>query len=271
MEKPVIIQETLQCLRDSHGEVLAAERIERLVVGVFFTAVQLAGGSCGVARSDLTGLDCSASHGRNLGEFAPGRLTGKPILDVLGHPADRLLFDSVKMAILNAVSAGVTARAAYPIEVGRDPIEWIDSSPGQRVVLVGAFPAYMDRLAEQPCTLQVLELDEAAFPARHRHRYVPAAQAGEVLPRADSVILTGSTLVNHTLHDLLPLIPPAAFTALVGPSSGLLPEVLFRHGIDLIGTIRILDPDTLFRVVGEGGAGYHLFRTCAEKICIFHG
>ncbi len=267
----MIIQETLRHLHDFHDGILARERIERLVVGVFFTAVQLSGGTCGVARSELAGeLSGTTSHQRNLGEFSPGRLKGRAILDVLNHPDDRPLFASVKMAVLNAVSATIIAQGGYTVMAGRDPIEWIDASAGRTVTIVGAFHSYMDKLSELPCKLQVLELDANAFPERHRRLYVPAERASEILPGSDAVILTGSTLVNDSLDDLLALISPRAFTTLVGPSGGLLPDILFRKGIDLIGTIRILDPGTMFTVVSEGGAGYHLFRTCAEKICLLH-
>ncbi len=267
----MIIEETIQYLHDSHADILSSERIERLVVGVFFTAVQLSGGTCGLARSELSGeLCCTTDHQRNLGEFSPGRLKGKTIFDILDHPDERPLFASVKMAVLNAVSARIIASCDYTVMTGRDPIEWIDASAGKTVTIVGAFQAYMDKLSELPCRLQVLELDPTAFPERHRRLYVPAERAADVLPGSDAVILTGSTLVNNTLDDLLALISPQAFTVLVGPSAGLLPDLLFRKGIDLIGTIRILDPGIMFTVVSEGGAGYHLFRTCAEKICLFH-
>lgn len=267
----MIVQETLQYLHDSHGGMLAGERIENLVVGVFFTAVQLSSGTCGLARSELAGERCcAAGHTRNLGEFSPGRLKGRTILDILNHPDEQPLFASVKMAVLNAVSARIIASGGYRVVAGRDPIEWIDASAGRTVTIVGAFQSYMDKLSEQPCNLQVLELDANAFPERHRRLYVPAERAAEVLPGSDAVVLTGSTLVNHTLDDLLALISPHAFTVLVGPSSGLLPDVLFRKGIDLVGTIRIFDPAIMFTVVSEGGAGYHLFRTCAEKICLLH-
>ncbi|MDD8012505.1 MAG: DUF364 domain-containing protein [Acidobacteriota bacterium] len=267
----MIIAETIRQLHDSYASLLVSERIERLVIGVFFTAVQLSGGSCGLAHSELEGgRCCTTGHQRNLGEFSPGRLKGKTILDILNHADERPLFASVKMAVLNAISARIIASGNYKIVAGRDPIEWIDASAGRAVTIVGAFQAYMDKLSELSCTLQVLELDVTAFPERHRRLYVPAERAAEILPGSDAVILTGSTLVNDTLDDLLALIPPRAFTILVGPSSGLLPDCLFRKGVDLIGTIRILDPDTMFTVVSEGGAGYHLFRTCAEKICLLN-
>ncbi len=268
----MIIQETLRHLRDAHGDLLVSERVDRLVVGVHFTAAQLSGGTCGIARSDLSADKCcAAARPRDVGAFSPGRLRGRPVLDILEHSDDRPLFNSVKLAILNALSARVIARSDYTIEAGRDPIEWIDVSAGRVITIVGAFQSYMDRLSAEPCELHVLELDPGAFPERHRRLYVPAGQAAEVLARSDAVIITGSTLVNQTMDDLLGFIRPGAFTAVVGPSSGLIPDALFRKGVSLIGTIRILDPEAMFTVISEAGSGYHLFGTCAEKICLLHG
>jgi uncharacterized protein (DUF4213/DUF364 family) len=265
----VIIQETIQYVMDTQKNLLASERIERLVIGVFFTAVQLSGGACGLAKSELTGKSTYAvGYGRHKGEFAPGQLKGRSILDVLLRVDDHPFSDSIRLAVLNAVSTQMIAQGGYTVERGRDPIEWVDASAGKRVTLVGAFSSYMDKLSETLCTLRVLELDVDAFPERHRHLYVPAERAAEILPDSDTVVLTGSTLVNRTLDDLLALLPPRAFTIMVGPSVGLFPNVLFRRGIRLIGTIRVLDPDIMFLMVSEGGAGYHLFGTCAEKICI---
>lgn len=224
-----------------------------------------------MARSELSGETAGGvAQSRNPGEFAPGRLRGRPVSDLLRNEDVRPLWTSIRIAILNAMAASLTGQAGCRILANRDPLEWVDASAGKTVVLVGAFQSLMDKLAGQPCRLRVLELDPGAIPERHRRFYVPAAQAPEILPLAHSVVLTGSTLVNHTLDGLLACITPGTFTALAGPSAGLPPAILFRKGISLIGTIRILDPETMFTVVEEGGAGYHLFRTCAEKICILH-
>jgi hypothetical protein len=45
---------------------------------------------------------------------------------------------------------------------------------------------------------------------------------------------------------------------------------LFKHGVDIIGTIRIKDPGLLFTLVGEAAAGYHLSHYCAKKISILN-
>ena len=265
----MVLEETLRYLHERHPDLLAAERVERVAVGVFFTAVQLSGGHCGLSRTESEAEGCCAAGPRDLGEFRPGTLSGRPAAEILAHPPHRSLFQSVRMATLNAVSAAVLAGSPYRIEAGRDPVEWVDTAAGRNVTLVGAFQSYLDRLAETPCTLRVLELEEEAVPPRHRGRYVPAEKAAEVLPRSDAVLVTGSTLSNGTVDGVLSLIPPGAYSAVVGPTSGLVPEALFRLGVRVVGSTRVLDPGRMFDIVGEGGAGYHLFRDgCAEKICI---
>jgi len=267
----MIVDETIRRLRESHGDILDAERIGRLVVGVGFTAVQLSGGSCGLAATDPSGMSRRAcDHGRTEEACAPGRWRGRSVREVLESAEDGPVTRAVRMAVLNAVSARVIARGSYRIEAGRDPLEWVDTAAGRTVTLVGAFPSYMDKLAARPCTLRILEMDPEAVPERYRPFYVPADRAGDVLPASDAVLITGSTLVNRTLDGLLALVPRRAFKALVGPSGGLLPDVLFRRGVDVIGTIRILDPELMFAIVSEAGFGFHLFGTCAEKICILH-
>jgi putative heavy-metal chelation protein len=67
----------------------------------------------------------------------------------------------------------------------------------------------------------------------------PADQADEVLPSADVVLITGTTLVNDTLEHLLALCRPAARAVVVGPTVGLLPDALLRRGVDVLGGIGI--------------------------------
>jgi len=75
-------------------------------------------------------------------------------------------------------------------------------------------------------------------------------------------------LANNTLDNLLEIIPQKSRVILVGPTSGLLPDVLFTRGVDIIGATRITDPDKMLELVAEGAAGFHLFNYCATKICI---
>ncbi len=99
-------------------------------------------------------------------------------------------------------------------------------------------------------------------------RFVPVNQTPDTFKDSDIVIITGYTLLNRTLDDLLHMIPPACQVVVVGPSSSFIPDILFRHRVDIIGSVSITDRHRLFEVVSEAGAGFHLFRYCAKKICL---
>jgi uncharacterized protein (DUF4213/DUF364 family) len=116
--------------------------------------------------------------------------------------------------------------------------------------------------------LHVLELNEGALPPDQKKYFVPADEFRSVLPESDIVLITGQTLVNRTIDDLLSAVRQGAQVAVTGPSSGILPDVLFSNGVTMIGTLRIDKPEILFDIVAQGGMGYHLFKYCARKICI---
>jgi uncharacterized protein (DUF4213/DUF364 family) len=90
-----------------------------------------------------------------------------------------------------------------------------------------------------------------------------------ILPHSDITIITGQTIVNRTIDDILSAITPGTDVVVTGPSSNLLPDVLFANKVRIIGAVRILDPALLFDLAGEGGTGYHLFEySAAAKISI---
>jgi uncharacterized protein (DUF4213/DUF364 family) len=111
-------------------------------------------------------------------------------------------------------------------------------------------------------------MNESALPPEYRKYFVPADAYKTIVPESDIVIITGQTLVNSTIDDLLDAVNPGSQVIVTGPSGSILPDILFRNGVSIIGAVRITDPELLFDVAGEGGTGYHLFEYCARKICI---
>lgn len=76
------------------------------------------------------------------------------------------------------------------------------------------------------------------------------------------------TLVNQTFADISKVLSPTSLNIVTGPTSSFLPDALFINKIHLIGATRLTRPDLIFQLAAEGGAGYHLFRYCAEKITL---
>jgi uncharacterized protein len=96
----------------------------------------------------------------------------------------------------------------------------------------------------------------------------PADDAGLVIPSADVVLITGTTLLNDTLENLLARCRPDARVVMVGPTVGLMPDAFLRRGVDVLGGVRVTAPDAFLDVLAEGGSGYHFFGRSAEKVVL---
>ncbi len=142
--------------------------------------------------------------------------------------------------------------AAVNALLPQNPALWLDLNAeavlarygaGKRVALVGHFP-FIPRLRAEVGTLWVLE-------QQPRGEDLPAEAAARVLPQADVIALTGTTLINHTFEGLMALRRPEALVLLLGPSTPLSP-VLFDYGIDLISGSVVEAIPTVLRAVSQG-------------------
>lgn len=267
----MIIDETFKVIETQYGQRLSSVSIEQIVAGVYLTAIKLSSGYSGLASNDLNSLDC-CTHNRNrgFGDFTPGNFKGRKLIDLFNHNEQSCLFKALKLAAMNALSAELIAESKYRIIENLDPIELIDLSGKKQVCVVGAFLSYIKKIAVSDSVLKIIELNKNAVPEEYQQYYISAELSEDALAHSDIVIITGSSLANDTLDKLLEVIPGKAKVILVGPTSGLFPDVIFSKGVDIIGSTRITDPDKMLELVAEGAAGFHLFNYCASKICIIN-
>ncbi len=265
----MIVEKTIQFILDKYALQYRNTTIEKIICGATFTAVQLSNGYCGLAKTECNE---PAMHGHRRKEslYLPGNIKGNKVLDFLKYHSNENYLDIIKLATINALSAEIMAKANYHIIENKDPLELVDIT-NKRIAMVGAFCSYIRKLSQMPCTLKVLELNANAFEKEYIHLYIPAERFNEIFSNADIVIITGSTLANHTMEQLLSEVPKNATVIVVGPTSGILPEFLFEQQVSIIGATQVIDADKLFSVIAEGGAAYHLFDGgAARKICILH-
>jgi uncharacterized protein len=116
---------------------------------------------------------------------------------------------------------------------------------GKNVALVGHFP-FIQQLRQSAKNLWVIE----QHPADDEY---PAESAGDLLPQANVVAITGSALVNHTLDGLLSLCNLDSTVMVLGPSTPLSP-ILFDHGITILSGTRVVDEVSVLRTVGQGAS-----------------
>ena len=131
---------------------------------------------------------------------------------------------------------------------------------GQKVAMIGRFP-FADTLREDCDQLWVFER------GLNRHQEDFGEEAMEqLLPRADVVAVTATTLLNQTLPTVLAGVRPDAFVMLLGPSTPLTPA-LFRFGFDVLCGTVVDDPDAVLRAVEQGAVTSQI--TGVRRVCLW--
>lgn len=269
----MILDETIAAARDILGREAEEITVERVVIGLFFTGVKLSNGIAGACATPIKTIPeavCCPSSAMAM-PF-PGKLRGRKATDLAREAlAPEGIRRAVGVATVNALADYCWQLRPRPEIEMRDGVDAFDASeirPGQHVVVVGAFVPFLKELKRRGQPYLVLEQDPATLKADEMPFFRPAAQASQVLPGADVVLITGSTLVNNTLEDLLALARPEARVTIVGPTVGMLPDAFVARGADVLGCLRITDPDAFLDMLAEGGSGYHLFGRSAHKVSL---
>lgn len=204
-------------------------------VGPFWTVVWTERGA-GLAS---TQRDAHTPHGHSLIRWA-GDLVDHDAGELAGllrskSPMEAALGMATINGLLEVDDSSLTDRNASA--------EIIQRGEGRRVVIAGHFP-FIPKVRRAVGRLDVLELDPGP-------NELPPRAAAEVIPQADVVAITGTSLVNKTFDKLIRHCRPEAFVLLLGPTSPLSP-VLFDYGVDLIAGTRVADPATALAVAGQG-------------------
>ncbi len=204
-------------------------------VGAFWTVVW---GEFGAGLAS-TQRDTHTPHGHSLIRWA-GDLTDHTAQELAGllqarSPMETALGMAAVNSLLDVDESRLTDRNAAE--------EIIQRGEGKRVVIVGHFP-FIPRVRRAVAHLDVLELDPG-------HDELPTKAAAGVIPQADVVAITGTSLVNRTFDRLTAHCRTDAFVLLLGPTSPLSP-VLFDYGVDLIAGTRVVDPERALLVASQG-------------------
>ncbi len=273
MHAEPILTETIAGIQSILGADLNQIVVERAVIGLFFTGVKLSAGVAGACATPLRSIpDAVCCPSSAMAMPFPGKLRGRMARDLLKETtAASGIRRAVGVATMNALAELCWQRrtpAAVELRAGVDAYDAADIRPGEHVVVVGAFVPFLKALKRSDQRFTVLEMDPATLKPDELPYFRPADEAGLVMPSADVVLITGTTLLNDTLENLLALCRPDARVVVVGPTVGLLPDAFLRRGVDVLGGVRITAPDAFLDVLAEGGSGYHFFGRSAEKVVL---
>ena len=217
--------------------------VSDLRVGAFFTAVV----SRGVGLAS-TLRRVAHAPGRppvcRAGDLLPSGAAGLAEL----CRSDSLLEASIGLAALNSAISVDGSRLPE-----RNASELLsERGRGRPVAIVGGFP-FARILRGVASELFVFERGAQVGPGQ-----VPAERMPELLPRVHVAAISSTTLLNHTLDEILGWLDPDCFKVLVGPSTPLA-GVLLDLGFDALCGSVVDQPARALDCVSQG-ATFRQFR-----------
>ena len=203
-----LLMKTVDRLRSMLGPEMDLLTIERAVIGIFFSGIKLSngeGGICFTPVKEIPEAVCCPSSARAMPNS--GKLVGQPV----GYYIQRMqnggpLQKALGIAVLNALSA-TCWRAQPPTEyrliTGADPVENRTIDDDANVVVIGALVPYFKMLKQRKKPFTILEKDSRTLKPDEMQFFQPQEKAAVCIADADLLIITGTTLINNTLEDIL--------------------------------------------------------------------
>lgn len=271
----ILLEETVAHVKNILGEKINDFTIERAVFGLFFTGVKLSdgqGGLCFTPVKEMPQAVCCPSSARAMP--LSGRLTKRSIEETLADlESNNILRKTLAIATLNALSAscwnaGEAQRSGYALELDKNTFDEVEIPAEGKTVVVGALVPILKRLIKSHADFTVLEMDKRTLKGAELDHYAPPEDAHLYIPEADLVVITGVTILNDTLPNLLQLVKPGAQVVVTGPTASMLPNSFFKRGVTMMGGVLVTKPDEVLDCISEGGSGYHFFGRSAERLVI---
>jgi uncharacterized protein (DUF4213/DUF364 family) len=212
--------------------------VQRVIVGAFWTAVLLDSEhpNCGIASS-MREYDHQEGPQVEGAGFLENK-TARELSQLLY--STNVMEASIGMAAFNAT---VNPDSRYCTEENARELI-LQKGQNRNVAVIGHFP-FVDKIYKAARNCWVLEL-------RPKSGDLPADRAKEILPKAEVIAISGTTLINHTFDDLMKWCESDAFVILLGGSAPLTP-VLFELGVNAIAGTYITEPEAAIRVISQGG------------------
>lgn len=235
------------------GQQAAEQLVTDVRIGLGYTAVELAGGRVGVA---FTFRD--AARGRCCAFQGIHPLSGRPVSELvtLLGSADPIEA-AVGLACVNALVNELDERFCEG-----DILDHLKLQPDDHVGMVGHFEPLVAGLKEKVRSLTIF--DQRTDPDGNIR---PADEALDALSSCQVALITATTIINHTIDDLLVSTGSCREVAIIGASTPMLPDAFSAVNVTLLSGIVVRNAKEVLRVVSEGG-GMRQFKPYIRKVSL---
>jgi len=250
------MRELLDYLKKELGRSISEVKVESIRIGLAYTAVVLSSRHPGVAYTPTNDLpECTVLADA-------GKIAGRSAVTVMNKvESPNLVETAVGVATINALSQA--AFEAKPEKYVFSDIDVLDLiQPKDKVVTVGYFGPLVHKILRKTQDIHVLEKRRIKDKRVHM---IPQHDVPTVLPSSNILLISGSTIVNKTINQILKLRGNAKEVVLLGPTASMVPQPLFKKGATAVMGVKIIDTEKMLRVVSESGGTQQLLSTCAKK------
>ncbi|MFX1374218.1 MAG: Rossmann-like domain-containing protein [Promethearchaeota archaeon] len=264
----MILEKTVEIIKQIYNtQEIIPPKINKVVIGLGYTGVEVSDvdltpilGLASTLPSVLNNTDCSKIS------FA-GNLASMKLLELVEWSC---LIPSIEkiigIATLNAVSQHILRIKNPYSKLNGDPINYLEINQDTKITIIGLMKPIIRKLSKKTKNITLIE-DSMSIPQEFS-KYYFRKNIGELEKEeisTDILFCTGTSLINNTLEDILNLYRSNAKKIIVmGPSIGLLPNILFDSGVDIVGGMEIIAPEATMRIIQEGG-GTKLFKKYGKK------
>ena len=224
----------MQILNDIISSLTVDSPVREVRTCTYWTAV--ISQNCGLASTFRD--ECPAEHDKPV--WDAGKLTQKSAKELAQYvESDNLLEATIGMAAVNSL---INVDEGKCVELNAFDVI-AERGEGKNIAVIGHFP-FIPKLRKIAKELWVLE-------KRPQPGDLTEDMTPEVLGKADLVAISATTIINHTLEELLHYCKKDAFKIMLGPTTPM-SHVMFDHSLDVISGVKVVDEEMVLRCISEG-------------------
>ena len=230
---------TLKALYERSAPLAENKKVSDLRIGLGYVGVRLEDHSMGLAALLFDAIPSSCTVLRDAGTHA-----GSPAASLLKYlvegknPLERAMGLATANALIDPPREAADDREATT---------YLDLRAGERVVMIGLFSPLLEKIRSTGATLTVIEKNP------ERMEVLNEKEKENALRRCDVAVITATTLLNNTFEEILQQLGKPRCTAVIGPSTPLLPEIFHETPVTHLGGTVVTDPDRVMRIISEAG------------------
>ena len=260
----MILEQTVKLLHQiCKSRMIPPPQVNKVVIGLSYTGVELASFSHGMVLGLAYTLpEVLSTPGCHKNDFA-GKLTEIPLNEILEWSfVQPSLKRVIGIAALNAFSQYVLMIKNPYKTLKQDLLKFLGVRKDSRVTFIGLIKPLIRKVASITDSITIIERNikvEGEFKDYYVADSINEIEREEI--STDVLFCTGTALINGTMREILEIYKSrAGRIAVLGPTASMLPDILFDHGVDVVGGMNI----KTLRVLKEAG-GTKIFKKYGKK------